>query len=162
MEYSFIIRKAEISDAASIKKIMKPSFEKYISEARIDSKVEALTESVSQIEDDIKNKYVYLAMVDGVPAGSLRITVNEDGTAYLTRFGVVPDYNNMGIGKSLLALADKLMKTLNIEKLILYAAANHSELIQFYYKRGFCVESVDRERGYIRARLVKEYNYRKM
>ena len=157
MEYSFIIRRAQVSDAADIKQIMKFAFEKYASDAGITSNVEALFESCEQIEEDIRNKYVYIALVDGMAVGSLRVEVNEDKTAYLTRFGVRSGFGNMGIGKSLMSLVDKLMIEKGVEQLKLHTASTYKELIRFYYGRGFYIDSTSKDRGYIRALLVKKY-----
>lgn len=157
MEYSFVIRRAELADAPAIQDIMRLAFQKYKTDANIPSEVAALSETVAQICEDITNHYVYVALVDGVAVGSLRIAIHEDGTAYLTRFGVRADYSNMGIGKSLMALVDKLMVARGVHRLTLHTASQYRDLIRFYYGRGFYIESTSCDRGYIRALLVKEY-----
>ena len=157
MEYSFVIRRAEPSDAQAIWEIMQLAFEKYKTDACIPSEVEALAETVEQIREDIATRHVYVAIVDGVAVGSLRVAVYEDGTAYLTRFGVRADYSNMGIGKALMALVDKLMVSKGVRRLTLHTASQYRELIRFYYGRGFYIESTSCDRGYIRALLVIEY-----
>lgn len=157
MEYSFVIRRAKAEDAEAIKDITGRAFEKYITDAHISSEIEALTESIEKIKEDIEKKYVYIAIVNGVPVGSLRIEIKGDGTAYLTRFGVRSDYSNMGIGKSLMSLTDKLMEEKGVKKLMLHTASTYMELIRFYYGRGFYIDSTNKDRGYIRALLIKEY-----
>lgn len=157
MEYSFVIRRAQIADAPAILDIMRLAFQKYKQDAGIPSEVAALSETVEQICEDITNNYVYVAFVDGVAVGSLRVAIYEDGTAYLTRFGVRADYSNMGIGKSLMALVDKLMVSKGVHRLTLHTASQYRDLIRFYYGRGFYIESTSCDRGYIRALLVKEY-----
>jgi len=87
----------------------------------------------------------------------LRVEVNEDKTAYLTRFGVRSGFGNMGIGKSLMSLVDKLMIEKGVEQLKLHTASTYKELIRFYYGRGFYIDSTSKDRGYIRALLVKKY-----
>ena len=157
MEYSFIIRRANCGEAREVKEIMGFAFEKYVKDTGIDSVPEALTETLEQIEAEIKDNYVYVAFVDGLAVGSLRVRIIDDKTAYLTRFGVRADYSNMGIGKSLMALVDKLMAELGVEKLMLHTAATYMELVRFYYGRGFYIDSTSKDRGYIRALMVKEY-----
>ena len=158
-QYSFIIRRAELSDAPAIKEIMQLAFEKYAHDVKIpvDVDMEALTESIQQIETDIRDKHVYIALVDGVAVGSLRVSINNDQTAYLTRFGVRSDYTNIGIGKALMSVVDKLIAEQNIQKLMLHTASTYSELMRFYYGIGFHIDSTSKDRGYIRALLVKEY-----
>ena len=158
MQYSFIIRRAEPEDAGAIREITRRAFEKYVKDANISSDIEALEETIEQIEADIKNKYVYIALVNEVTVGSMRININDDKTAYLTRFGVRADHSNMGIGKALMALADSLMKEFEMNKLTLHTASTYRELVRFYYGRGFYIDSTNKDKGYIRAFLVKEYN----
>ena len=157
MENGLFIRMAETSDAMAVKEIMKIAFEKYIRDSGISTTVEALTETIEQIELDIKNKYVYMAFMDGIPVGSFRITLCNDATALLTRFGVVTGFSNRGIGNELLAFIDILAEKLKINKLMLNTAVSHTKTMNFYLKRGFYVDSAENSRGYERALLIKEY-----
>jgi len=50
MEYSFIIRRAQVSDAADIKQIMKFAFEKYASDAGITSNVRRFLNYVNRLK----------------------------------------------------------------------------------------------------------------
>lgn len=157
VNYSFVIRRAVPEDASSIKNIMEQAFSKYMNDTGISGPLDALSESIEDIEKDISSINVYIALVDDIPVGSVRVKVNEDGTAYLKRFGVRADYNNMGIGKSLMAVVDKIMVANNVKRLTLHTASKYKELVRFYYGRGFYVESTSNDRGYIRALMVKEY-----
>lgn len=157
MDYSFIIRKAEVEDAEAIQGIMQESFKKYMQDTGLRGTMEALEESVADIKRDIETKEVFIAIIDNVPVGTIRLQLNPDNTAYITRFGVRLDYHNIGIGKSLINLADKVMKARQVKKVSLHTASTYRDLIRFYYGRGFYIESTTRDRGYIRALLVKEY-----
>ena len=157
MNYSFLIRRADETDAPAIKDIMTEAFTRYMKESNMPGTVEALEESISEITHDIQNKHVYIAIVDDLPVGSLRIMVDENNNAWLTRFGVRSEYRNIGIGKSLMNLVDKLMAELAVNKLFLYTSSKAKELIRFYYGMGFYIESTSDDRGYLRALLVKEY-----
>lgn len=157
MNYSFIIRKATIEDAPAIAQIMQEAFKKYMLDTGLSGTMDALTESLQNIEADILEKEVYIALVDGNPVGTIRIKILPDQTAYISRFGVRLDYHNIGIGKSLMSLADKIMKTQGIKKVSLHTASKYRDLIRFYYGRGFYIDSTSTDRGYIRALLVKEY-----
>ncbi len=157
MNYSFIIRKAAIEDAPAIFLIMQEAFKKYMLDTGLSGTMEALTEGLENIENDILEKEVYIALIDGIPVGTIRIKILPDKTAYISRFGVMLDYHNIGIGKSLMNLADKILKTQGIKKVSLHTASKYRDLIRFYYGRGFYVESTSTGRGYIRALLVKEY-----
>ena len=157
MNYSFIIRKAITSDASSILHIMRESFKKYMKDTGLTGTLDALEETEQAIIDDIETKEVFIALIDDIPVGTIRIQVLPDNTAYISRFGVMLEYHNIGIGKSLINLADKILKARGVKKVSLHTASKYSELIRFYYGRGFYIESTSNERGYIRALLVKEY-----
>ncbi len=157
MNYSFIIRKATLEDAPSIAAIMQEAFKKYMLDTGLSGTMDALTEGLENIEADILEKEVYIALIDGNPVGTIRIKLLPDNTAYISRFGVMLDYHNIGIGKSLMNLADKIIKSQGIKKVYLHTASKYRDLIRFYYGRGFYIESTSTDRGYIRALLVKEY-----
>ncbi|WP_024832297.1 GNAT family N-acetyltransferase [Ruminiclostridium josui] len=158
MNYSFIIRKATIEDAPAIATIIQESFKKYMQDTGLSVMMDALTESIDTIEADIAEKEVYIALIDNNPVGTIRIKIMPDKTAYISRFGVMLDYHNIGIGKSLMNLADKILIHHGVKKVSLHTASKYRDLIRFYYGRGFYIESTSTDRGYIRALLVKEYN----
>ena len=157
MNYSFIIRKASIDDAQPIQIITREAFKKYMKDTGLEGSMEALDESLEDIKNDIQNKEVYVAFIDNTPVGAIRVKILPDNTAYISRFGVSPDYHNIGIGKSLMNLVDKLMLAKGIKRVSLHTAAKYKDLIRFYYGRGFYIDSTTKDRGYIRALLVKEY-----
>ena len=157
MNYSFIIRKAVKEDAADIRSIMLHAFDSYKTAAKITSPLDAMEESIDKIESDIVNKDVFIALMDDVPVGTVRVTPIDAETALLTRLGVVPRSQNIGIGKSLVNLVDKVALAKKYKKVHLYTSTKNSALIRFYYSRGFYIDSTDKGRGYIRALLIKEY-----
>ena len=121
--------------------------------------MEALEETEAQIKLAIKNTEVFIAHVNNVPVGTIRFEIDGD-EAHISRFGVRLDYHNIGIGKSLMNLVDAEMTALGIKRAYLYSASAYTDLIRFYYSRGFYIESTSTDRGYIRAKLVKEYKPR--
>lgn len=157
MNYSFVIRKAAVEDAGSIQEIMRESFKKYMEDTGLTGTLEALEESIEDIKSDIRQKEVFIALIDDIPVGSIRVEITADNTAYISRFGVKPDYHNIGIGKALMNLVDKVMKSKGIKKVSLYTASKYRDLVRFYYGRGFYIDSTTKDRGYVRALMVKEY-----
>lgn len=157
MNYSFIIRKATLEDATSISLIMQEAFRKYMLDTGLSGTLDALTESLQNIEADILEKEVYIALIDGSPVGTIRIKLLPDNTAYISRFGVMLGYHNIGIGKALMNLADKILISQGVKRVSLHTASKYRDLIRFYYGRGFYIDSTSTDRGYIRALLVKEY-----
>jgi len=163
INYTYTIKKAIKSDANNIKTIMESSFHLYEEVCKKNFingkpfKLDALAESIHDIERDIEEKTVFLATIDDIPVGTIRIKILDNKTAYISRFGVVPDYHNIGIGKSLMNLADKYLISKEIEKAYLYTASTYTDLVRFYYGRGFYVDSTTTDRGYIRAKMLKRY-----
>jgi Acetyltransferases len=161
MNYSFIIRRALIEDAPAIKEIMQEAFSKYMKDTGLSGTMEALDESLEDIKRDIETRDVYIALIDDVAVGSVRIGILPDNTAYISRFGVKLEYHNIGIGKALINLVDKILMARGISKASLHTASKYKDLVRFYYGRGFYIDSTSKDRGYVRALLVKEY-YKKM
>ncbi|HEY9061922.1 MAG TPA: GNAT family N-acetyltransferase [Pseudobacteroides sp.] len=158
MNYSFIIRKATAEDAKAIQTITKMAFKKYMEDTGLEGTMDALEETIEDIVADIYSKEVFVAFIDDTPVGTIRLKINPDNTAYISRFGVNTEYHNIGIGKSLINLIDKVVKNKGIKRVTLHTASKYKDLIRFYYGRGFYIESTSCDRGYIRALLVKEYN----
>ena len=159
MDYSFIIRRAEPTraDALAVQSVMRDSFEKYKQHAGVPNTPGALSETLEDILDDIKNSYVYLAVVDGEPVGSIRINIETPEYAYIKRFGVREGYQSIGIGKSFMNLVDKLLRSKGVKYAGLHTASKYTALVRFYYGCGFYVKSTEDTRGYLRAYLVKDY-----
>ena len=157
MNYSFIIRKAVPDDAPSIQEIMQEAFRKYMQDTGVTGTMEALEESISDIVRDIESREVYIALIDNIAVGSVRIKILPDNTAYISRFGVKLEYHNIGIGKALMNLVDKILTARGISRVSLHTASNYKDLVRFYYGRGFFIDSTTKDRGYIRALMVKDY-----
>jgi len=151
----FVIRHAVVSDAPDIHALLQDAFREYAEAIGI-SELEALKETISDIEFEIANNTVFVAIIDGIIIGTIRIEITGD-EAYISRFAVNSCYRGMGVGESLMNLADKYIKSKGIKRSFLYTASHNTNLVRFYYNRGFYTESVSHERGYPRARMVKEY-----
>lgn len=152
----FEIRNASLDDVEQIRIITLEAFEKYRELADTDYPLQALRETTEDIIKDIQDNIVLVAYINGKVVGSVRVAVNGE-TAYLSRFGVSPDYQNLGIGKALMNLVDINMKVLGVKQIQLHTGAKIKSLITFYYGRGYYVDSTNKDRGYIRALLCKDY-----
>lgn len=152
----FEVRVATYDDIPSILQITHEAFMKYQELAGV-SNLPALTESYEDVKRDIDTKIVLIAFSDSTPVGSVRVEVFDDNTAYLSRFGVKVTSQNNGIGKSIMNLVDRIMIKRGVKNISLHTGSKITTLIRFYYGRGFYVESIDNSRGYIRARLEKDY-----
>lgn len=157
MKYSFVIRSASKEDAEAIQMITREAFTKYMEDTGLTGTMEALMESLEDIKKDIETKEVFVAFIDNTPVGTIRVEILPDNTAYISRFGVSLKYHNIGIGKSLMNLVDKLLMSKGVKKVFLHTASTYKDLVRFYYGRGFYIDSTTKDRGYVRALLVKEY-----
>lgn len=153
----FEVRRAVEADIPQVKDVSKEAFNIYAEGAGISSLVGTLEETYEDLKKELEKKLVLVALVDGIIVGSVRVEVYEDKTAYLSRFGVLGDYQNRGIGKVLMNAVDNAMKVLGVTNLYLHTASRMLSLVRFYYGRGFYIESTTKDRGYIRALLCKEY-----
>ncbi len=152
----FEVKRASAVDADSILEITKQAFAKYIELAGIKDTA-ALHESKEDILNDIENKMVYVAYMNGVVVGSVRIEVRPDNTAYLSRFGVSDKHQNHGIGKAIMNAASADMLAMGIKYVELHTASKAASLVKFYYGRGFYVDSTTKDKGYTRALMRKDY-----
>ena len=155
MLYSFIIRRAESADAQEVHTILQTAFREY-SAVTGQTRLEALSEDPRDILMQIETKPVYVAEIDGAILGTVRLEI-QGTEAYLSRFAVSGEARNLGIGKSLMNVVDKYLASNGVKRVTLHTASRHLALVRFYYSRGFFTEAVETDRGYLRARMVKEY-----
>lgn len=154
----FVVRRAVEADIPRIKEITREAFTMYKEGAGIAGSIAAMEETYEDIKKDIETKEVFVAVLDNVVAGSVRVEIMPDKTGYLSRLGVSIANQNNGVGKVLMNVVDKTMKELGITYLYLHTASRLLSLVRFYYGRGFYIESTTNDRGYIRALLCKEYD----
>lgn len=157
MNKYFEVRRASMTDAEAIKQITSEAFEKYCEMAGLDT-IAALNETIEDIYKDIEEKIVLVAYIDDEVVGSVRVGIDEETKeAYLSRFGVSTRYQNLGIGKALMNMVDITMRHNKVKKICLHTASKVFTLVRFYYGRGFYIDSTTKDKGYVRALLVKDY-----
>ncbi len=152
----FEVRRATPSDVDSIMQITREAFAKYIEIAGI-SDTAALHETREAVLHDLETKRVYVAFMNRRVVGSVRIELLNEKEAYLSRFGVSMDYQNLGIGKAIINAMDMDMLDMGIERVYLHTASKAFPLVRFYYGRGFYVRDVSTDMGYYRVEMCKEY-----
>jgi GNAT superfamily N-acetyltransferase len=97
-----------------------------------------------EIEESLKKRrsYVYLALMEGVPAGYIFARLCRGCYAFIVEeFFVKPEYNRLGIGEKLLQLVIKQGKKLRHNIKVEVFDWNVSAR-DYYLKRGFLVESI--------------------
>ena len=160
-----IIRNATLSDAPAILEVTRKSFALYRSSITAEVKLDALTETLQDVENDIKNNHVLVAIKQesahnaaciNTLEGSLRFALLNPAVAYVYRIGVNPDTHNAGIGSEMLAKALKEIAALGGKCAALHTNSKYFKLARYYYGHEFYVHSTDNSRGYIRAFFVKD------
>lgn len=154
---AFVVRMAREADIPQIKDVSKEAFSMYAEGAGITAIVGTLNETYEDLQSELQNKLVLVAESNDAIVGSVRVEVNDDKTAYLSRFGVRAEYQSNGIGRLMMKAVDEYMMSLGVERLYLHTASRMLSLVRFYYARGFYIESTTKNKGYIRALLCKEY-----
>lgn len=153
-----IVKKAEKKDIPSIYEVTMKAFKEYAKGIGLPDQVSALKEDYKSIEKDMKDKLVLVACQDEKILGTIRCEILEkESIGYISRFGVMPDAHNLGIGKALLLEVEKEVRKKGLKGLSLHTASKMSNLVTFYYKMGFFIHSTSTDRGYIRASFMKEF-----
>jgi len=150
------IRKAVEADIPEIFSITREAFEKYARDLGLPHAVSALKETYETIQRDLKTKTILIALLDGIPVGSVRFEVLPGNIAYVSRFGVKLDIQNCGVGKALISAVEKEAREMGLDALTLHTAAKMTALVRFYYGLGFYIHSTTTDRGYIRALLCRD------
>jgi ribosomal protein S18 acetylase RimI-like enzyme len=156
-EKTATVRMAFETDARDILRITREAFTAYAEKAGRAGAAAALSETEEDIKGDINNSLVFVAVADEGIAGSVRVRLNGDGTAYLSRFGVGLNIQGSGVGRALMEAVDKRMRAEDVKRLSLHTASKVASSVRFYYACGFYIDSTSTDRGYIRALMCKDY-----
>jgi len=151
-----LLKRAKKEDAPDILRITKRAFDLYAREIRKRESIAALFETLEDVLSDIKNKYVYVAKMDGVTIGSVRFEVLNQGIAYLSRFAMDPDVRDLGIGGLLLEKVRLKALNLGVRAITLHTASKMRSTVAFYLKNGYYIHSISKDSDYIRAFMVNE------
>lgn len=153
MEDKIKIRKAVMSDAPIIERIIKTAFEEY--SKYLPDIPDALGESVDVIEEDIQTKLVFVAQLNDDTVGTLRLT-QKGNSMYLSRFAVRPTAQNTGIGRNLLEYADIISRLNNCNEIYLHTAVEAEHLVNLYTSNDYRLSEITEDRGYKRGKFIKK------
>jgi len=128
-----LIEPAQLTDAPQILALQKLA---YLSEAEIsqDYTIPPLTQTLEEIEREFRSRTVLKVAVDGKIIGSVRAHLQE-GTCYIGRLIVHPDFQNRGIGAKLLrAIEEHFAQARRYE---LFTGEKSERNLYFYQKWGY-------------------------
>ena len=153
---NLVIRKANPEDIPAIHEITKEAFEKYAADLGLPQAVSALKETEETVLREMKKKNILIALLDGIPVGSVRYEILPDGIAYISRFGVKLDIQKSGVGRALVDAVEEEARKQGVSVITLHTATKMTTQVRFYYGLGFYVHSTTTDRGYIRGLFCKE------
>ena len=128
-----LIERAAISDAEEILALQKLA---YKSEAEIynDFNIPPMVQTLESVEKDFENQVFIKALMDGRIIGSVRAHSRE-GTCYIGRLIVHPDFQNRGIGTKLMKEIEKIFGT--CQRFELFTGARSERNLYLYQKLGY-------------------------
>ena len=151
-----LLVKATEADAPEVLDVTKRAFDLYAREIRKRESVKALYETLDDVLSDIRGKNVYVASIDGEMVGSVRFEILTERIAYLSRFSIDPEAQNLGIGGLLLEKVRIECLSMGVRAIALHTASKMRSTVAFYLKNGYYIHSISRDRDYIRALMVNE------
>ncbi len=128
-----LIELADIADAQEILDLQKLAYQ---SEAALyeDYTIPPLTQTLEQMQEDLRKQVVFKATLDGKIIGSVRGYV-QDGTCHIGRLIVHPDFQNRGIGTSLMnAIEQHYAQARRYE---LFTGDRSERNLHLYHKLGY-------------------------
>jgi ribosomal protein S18 acetylase RimI-like enzyme len=151
-----LLRRAEEKDAQEVLTVTHAAFDLYAKEVRKRESIAALYETLDDVKNDIMNKYVYVCEMDGEIIGSVRITLLDQGIAYLSRVSISPEAQNLGLGGLLLEKVRGECAAMGLRAITLHTASKMRSTVAFYLKNGYYIHSISKDADYIRAFMVNE------
>jgi len=130
-----LIELADISDAQEILDLQKLAYQ---SEAALyhDYTIPPLTQSLEQMQEDLRKQVVFKATLDGKIIGSVRGYL-RGGTCYIGRLIVHPEFQNRGIGTSLMKTIEQHFA--QAQRYELFTGDRSERNLHLYHKLGYRV-----------------------
>jgi GNAT superfamily N-acetyltransferase len=155
---SVFVRRALPEDAEEIRNILQASFGEYQSMLKLAEPPAALRETSGDIVAAIGSQAVLIAIYNRMKAvGTIRVRKATDEVCYISRFAVVPNWQQTGAGSALMNAAIDWCRAEGFRAVALHTAVKMIPLARFYHGCGYYVHSVEvTPSGYRRGLFVKE------
>ncbi|MFB3895802.1 MAG: GNAT family N-acetyltransferase [bacterium] len=127
------ILQAEIDDAADILTLQKIAYQ---SEAELyqDNQIQPLVETIDELRLSFQDKTFLKAVIDTRIIGSVR-GYEQDGTGYIGKLIVHPEFQNLGIGQKLMAAIE--IRFGSVQRYELFTGHKSQRNIYLYQKLGY-------------------------
>jgi ribosomal protein S18 acetylase RimI-like enzyme len=153
---SISIRQAKKKDAALIEHILKTAFSGYHLLVEVEEPAKATRESAEDIILSMESNQVFVALYNHLKCvGTIRLRMLDENTGYISRFAVLPHWQQSGAGKLLLLAAEDWFRERGASFVMLQTAMSMTPLVNYYISAGFRLASVSDEKGYQRGKFVK-------
>lgn len=124
------IRNAVLSDAAGLVTCIDAAYATY------KERLDGLPAVSGGIEGDIRDNHVWVADLDGAVVGGL-VLITEERVAVLANLAVDPKHSGKGLGRKLIARAERYCREIGIEELRLSTHVQMSENVSLYARLGW-------------------------
>lgn len=153
---SISVRQAKKKDAESIEHILKTSFSDYHLLINAETPAKATRESAEDIITGMSENTVFVAIYNHLKCvGTIRVRMTDENTGYVSRFAVLPHWQQSGAGRQLLLAAESWFRERGASFMVLHTAMNMTPLVNYYISQGFRLAAVSDEKGYQRGKFVK-------
>jgi ribosomal protein S18 acetylase RimI-like enzyme len=128
-----LIQPASLADAPVILDLQHRAYQ---SEALLydDYTIAPLTQTLAELETDFQQQFYLKAVLDGTIVGAVR-GYEQDGTCFIGRLIVHPDYQKRGIGTQLLRALEAHFNT--AQRYELFTGDRSERNLQLYQKLGY-------------------------
>ena len=128
-----MVERTTVDDAGEILSLQKKAYQ---SEAEIydDFTIPPLTQTLEEIKKDFESQFFLKAIIDEKIIGSVRAFMKE-GTCYVGRLIVHPDFQNQGIGTQLMNRVEKTFK--EAKRFEIFTGHKSERNLYLYEKLGY-------------------------
>ncbi len=127
------ITKAELDDLQTILDLQKLCYNENALRYN-DFDIDPLTQTINELEKDFGNYVLLKAIEQNKIVGSVRAFAKE-GTCFIGRLIVHPNYQNQGIGKKLMAEIESIFE--NVSRFELFTGFRDDKNLYLYEKLGY-------------------------
>jgi len=150
------VRQAEPADAPELLALIRVAMSVYVRNSGINSELESQRETLDDLMRHLRDDHVLVAEHRGHLIGTVRLIRESDKTAYFSRFAVLPNLQQTGVGRLLYQEAEAWLRVQGYQIIRLHTALTNQPLVHFYQARGFRLVETTTGRGYPRGLFEKQ------
>ena len=138
-------RQFEDQDAGRVSKILSAAFKSFLLDnfddlSKAHFEPEEISARVTKAPGRFGETIAFVAEDDGKVIGYIEVTAGKNGLGMLDIIGVDPECFSKGVGKALMAQAEKFWAKHNQRKIATCVSAHNTKALIYYIKNGFIPE----------------------